>query len=180
MKKKHSRKISIDEYVEIKLNQNEGALLQKIRKNNPDRFADAPKSYIIKTVSNEVKLNMSEYDESLSKAFQRYTRSRAVKTQSEFYIEGLKAEIKGSELQIKGVETKWKRLQNFYRDKKGRFLKITNVTYMGNVEINKTMWKQYRFINPMGMVMYFYSTQSPKTESYESMLTEKNYAEKNN
>ena len=176
MKKKHSRKISIDEYVEIKLNQNEGDLLQKIRKNNPDRFADAPKSYIIKTVSNEVKLNMSEYNESLAKAFKRYNRSRGVKTQSEFYIEGVKAEIKGSELQTKGVETKWKRLQNFYRDKKGHFAPINNVNYMGNVEINGAMWKQYRFINPMGMVMYFYSTQSPKTDSYESMLTETNYA----
>lgn len=176
MKKKYSRKISTDEYIKIKLNQNEGEILNKIKKNNPDRFADAPNEYIYKTVAREVKQNMSDYDESVAKAFQRYTRSRAVKTQAEFYIEGLKSEIMGSEMQTKGVETNWKKLQNFYRDKKGHFTAIKNVTYMGTVEYNKTTWKQYRFINPLGEVMYFYSTQSPKSEFYESMLTEKNYA----
>lgn len=176
MKKKNLRKSSIYEYVEAKLDKNEGEILQKIRKNNPDRFKDAPKDYIIKTVANEVKLNMSEYEESVAKAFQRYTRSRAVKTQAEFYIEGLKREIKESESQEKGTDTKWKQLLNFYRDKKGHFAPITNVNYMGTVDIQGTLWKQYRFINPMGMVMYFYSTQSPKTESYESMLTKVNYA----
>lgn len=116
-----------------------------------------------------VKQRISVGGLTVKKAIKSELNSRAYKTQAEQYQEFIMANIKKE-------PRAGRQVRRFFRDSRGRFVKVQPPTYLGKVEINGTKYSCYSFTNKItGKNMFFYQSRYPKAENYSAFLSEEYY-----
>lgn len=152
------------ELLKAKLIANNDGLISDLQKRHPGKDIDEQLYQLFK---GDV-VTFAQYDNiSVRKAIKKTLNTRAFKSQEEFYQESVYNEIKQN-------KQYYHDLRSFFRDTKGRFTNITMPKYQGKVVIGNTEFSKYAFSNN-GAMLYYYTSQSPSSSNYSTILTSENY-----